>query len=110
MECPQRGRQPFVVAGQTAKARGPSKTSFHHPSPRQQNKAALGFGVLDHFLANAVFGRSLFGGLASVALIDICQLHALPRDLLHLFGQFAYRDPARRPQSHAESANGLRNL
>ena len=55
------GRQPFVVAGQTAKARGPGKTSFHHPSPRQQNKAALGFGMLDHYQANSVPERKVCG-------------------------------------------------
>ena len=37
-----------------------------------------------------MLGRSLFGGLASVTLIDISQLDMFSRNLLHLLGQFAH--------------------
>lgn len=74
MECAERSCQPLVVSCQPAEAGGPGKASFHDPSAWQQNKAALGFGVLDHFQANAVLGGSLFGGLSGVTLIDISQL------------------------------------
>lgn len=90
MECAQRRCQPFVIAGQTAKTCNPGKTSFHHPAAWQQHKAVLGLSMLDDFQTNAVFGRGFFGSFAGVALIDISQFDMLPRDFLHLCGQFSH--------------------
>jgi hypothetical protein len=46
------GGQSFVVTRQPAKARGPGKGSFHHPSSRQQHESFFGLMVFAFRLTN----------------------------------------------------------
>jgi hypothetical protein len=39
-------REPFVVSHEASKAAHPGKTTLHHPRTGQQDKAALGIGLL----------------------------------------------------------------
>jgi hypothetical protein len=42
MPARKRFRQPFIISGQSAKARRPPKTAFDYPAMRQQHEAFLG--------------------------------------------------------------------
>ncbi len=54
MRAHEGGRQAFVVARQTTKARRPTKGAFHDPASVQEHKAALGFSEFHHLQAYAV--------------------------------------------------------
>jgi hypothetical protein len=82
-------RESFVVASQATEASGGGEASLHHPAARQQDEAALGLGMLDHFQLDTMLGCRCFGRRSGVALVHIGQLDILFCNLLHLPGQFA---------------------
>jgi hypothetical protein len=51
-----------------------------------RHEAALGFGQLDDFQPDAVFGRRLFRLLAGVALVDEGHIDRLAGHVLNLLG------------------------
>jgi hypothetical protein len=59
----------FVVARQAAEAGGPGEASLHHPPSRQQDEAALGFGMLDDFQLDAMLGGRFFSRLSRVPIV-----------------------------------------
>ena len=62
----QRGRQTFVVAGQTAEACRPGKGASHSPASGQQHKSMFGLMWFDYFQMNARLRRigcRLFPGI-----------------------------------------------
>src|SRR3984885_16203577 len=65
-------------------------TPLHHPAARQQDEAALGFSVLDHFELDPMLGGGGLGGFSGVSLIDISKLHLVSGYLLHLFGELLH--------------------
>ena len=62
----ERRREPFVVAGEATEASRPRETALDDPASRQQDEAALGFGVRDDLQLKAVRRRGLRWGLARV--------------------------------------------
>ena len=87
MKSFERGVEPFVVAGESAEARGPSEASLHNPSSGKSTKPRLAIWVLEHFEADAVAGGGLCSSLAGVALIHMGHLQRAAGDGLHFFGQ-----------------------
>ena len=85
--------QPFVVAGQAAKAAEPTEGSFHNPAARQQHKAAFGLRVFDDLQLNPVFFCLLSRIFAGVALINECHLNALSASRLNLAREGRHREP-----------------
>src|SRR5437660_10391414 len=81
--CERRGES-FIVSGQTAEARRPSKGALDHPASGQEDKAALGFFEFYHFQAHPMFGGLSRGLLPGVALIDKGQFDLVSSDLLNL--------------------------
>lgn len=61
-----------------------------HPTFGQEDKAALGIGQLDHNQIDAVFSGGLSGIIASIALVDKCNLHRLADHLLNLLAQLRH--------------------
>ena len=87
MQPSQRLSQALIIASQPAEARHPRKAALNYPAPRQQHKATLGDGQLDHFQANALrlsISRRLFTRLA---LVHKCHFDRLAGHLLDLLGQ-----------------------
>jgi hypothetical protein len=79
--------EPLVVAHESAEASSPGEPSLHHPTARQQNEAAFGHGVFDHFEPDAVALRGLRRVWSGVALIDVSHLDGASGDLLHVLSQ-----------------------
>lgn len=71
MEACQDFRQALVVTDEASEAGRPGEGAFNDPAPGEQDKAALGFGGLDHLKANAVLVLDLLSDLGTgVTLID----------------------------------------
>ena len=86
----QRGRQPFIVSGESAEAGRPSEGALDHPAPWQKDEALPGYRELYHDQTDSLPG-SLFGRFFSgVTLIDKSHFHLLARGLLHLFEQVSH--------------------
>jgi hypothetical protein len=54
----------------------------HHPTARQQDKTAFGFGKFDHFQLDAMLLGGFGRPIACIPLIDEGQFNRLARDLL----------------------------
>ena len=87
VEAFERGVESFVVSGETSESRCPGEAPFDDPSARQEDEAAFGQWVLDHFEPYAVLLCGLGGIGSGIALVDIGQLDRSAGNLLNLFGQ-----------------------
>lgn len=76
-------RQPLIVPGEPAEARGPGEATLDDPALGQQDEATIGVRQLDHSQADAMGGRCVGWLLARVPLVDVGQLDGLASDLLH---------------------------
>ena len=74
----------LIVFDKPSATCGPGEGSFDDPTPRQQDKAAFGFGQPDHFELDAFFGSGLRSCVAGVAPIDVSQVNAIARRLLYV--------------------------
>jgi hypothetical protein len=73
--------------GQATESRHPAVGSLHDPTARQEHKSTLRLGQTDNLQVDAVAGRIGLRFVASVTLIDECQLDRLPGHLLHRLGK-----------------------
>src|SRR5436853_7589375 len=87
VETGKRLAQTFVVAGQSAKSRGPSETALDRPATRQEHEATLCFGMFHDLQLNPMLSGGLLRIVSGIALINISQLHAIARELLHRLRQ-----------------------
>src|SRR5688572_18539875 len=85
--------QALIVTRQAPESRSPREAALNHPAARQQYKAALGLGVLDHVQFDTVCLSRLSCMLSGVALVHIRQSHALIGQLLYRLGQLLHLRP-----------------
>ena len=87
MQPDQSLRQAFTVADQAAEARHPCEAAFDDPAARQQHEAMLGRGQLDDLQTDAVCLHIRRRPVASIALVNECDLDRFVRHFLDLSGQ-----------------------
>ena len=82
MEGAERGGKSFVVSGEATKTRRPSEASLHYPAAWQQDKAALGLSMFDHFQLDATDLEAIVaewvGGLSTAELLDALERAEIP--------------------------------
>ena len=64
-------------------AGGPCKAALDHPTVRQEDKAMLGLGQLDHFQPDAMRLGGVDSLLTRIALVNVGNFHRLSGHLLH---------------------------
>jgi hypothetical protein len=79
VQASQRAGKPLIVVDQSPKAGDPGERALHHPSARQQDKAALGLRQLDHLQVNALCRRGGCRLISGIALIHKCHLDGFAR-------------------------------
>src|SRR5260221_7055329 len=90
MQASKGGRKSFIITHQPSKTCGPGKRAFDYPSPRQQDKAALGLRKFDDFQLHAVLLGGFSRNVASISLINERQFDRLASRFLYLTSEFAH--------------------
>src|SRR6266568_290796 len=89
----QRGRQSFIVSGESAETGCPGKGALDHPAPWQEDKSFFGLLEFDHYQTDSLPGSLLCRFFTGVTLINKCHFHVLARGFLHVFDQITYLRP-----------------
>ena len=56
VKASQRGRQSFIVSGESAETSGPGKGTLDHPSPWKKDKSSFDFLEFDHHQVDSLLG------------------------------------------------------
>ena len=93
MKTRERCGQFFIIFCKSAKASGPSKGTFNHPSSGQKDKSLFCFFKFDHHQLDSLLCSLFRRFFAGVTLIYKCYFHVLAGNFLLVFDQITNLRP-----------------